>query len=118
MHSILITGAASGIGAGLAAELARAGNHVIASDVSLDATVPVAARIRDAGGSAEALALDVTADDSVAAAVASLSRPVDVLINNAGLQHVAPPEEVPIARWNRLDQIKLNGRRRGQPELL
>ena len=43
------------------------------------------------------MALDVTSDASVAAALAALSRPVDVLVNNAGLQHVAPLEEFPIA---------------------
>jgi 3-hydroxybutyrate dehydrogenase len=109
MHSILITGAASGIGAGLAAELARAGHHVIVSDVRLDDAGPVAAQIRDGGDSAEALALDVTSDEGVEAAVASLRRPVDVLINNAGLQHVAPLEEFPMARWNLLIQVMLLG---------
>src|SRR4030095_10782451 len=105
MHSILITGAGSGIGAGLAGELAASGNHVIASDVRRDASRPVAARIRACGGSTEALALDVTSDDSVTAAVAALSRPPDVLINNAGLQFVAPLEEFPMARWNLLVQV-------------
>ena len=111
---ILITGAASGIGAGLAAELASTGHHVIVSDVRLADATPVAAHIRDRGGSAEAVALDVTSDDSVAAAVAGLSRPVDVLVNNAGLQHVAPLEAFPIAKWDFLIQVMLDGR--GPPD--
>ena len=93
MASILITGAASGIGAGLAHELARAGHHVIVSDLQLRDCQAVAETIRAAGGSADAIALDVTSDASVAAAFASLSRPVEVLINDAGLQHVAPLED-------------------------
>jgi 3-hydroxybutyrate dehydrogenase len=109
MHSILITGAASGIGAGLAAELARAGHHVIASDLRLEDTGAVADRIRAGGGSADALAIDVTSDDSVAAALGSLRRPPDVLVNNAGLQHVAPLEEFPMAKWNLLIQVMLTG---------
>ena len=109
MHSILITGAASGIGAGLAAELARAGDHIIVSDLDLDGAGAVAARIRDAGGSAEAAELDVTSGKSIAAAVAGLSRPIDVLINNAGLQFVAPLEEFPNAKWEQLIQVMLLG---------
>ena len=106
---ILITGAGSGIGAGIANELARAGHHLVVTDVNLDAAEHVAEAIRAGGGSAEALALDVTSDDSVAAALAAVSQPVDVLVNNAGLQHVAPLEDFPIAKWNFLVQVMLVG---------
>lgn len=109
MPNVLVTGAASGIGAGLSAELARAGYHVVVSDVALTGSEPVAAEIRAAGGSAEAIAIDVTSDESVAAAVAALARPIDVLINNAGLQHVAPLEEFPMTKWNYLLQVMLVG---------
>jgi 3-hydroxybutyrate dehydrogenase len=109
MHRTLITGAASGIGAGLAAELARSGHHMILSDLKLDDVAPVAAKIRATGGQAEAVALDVTSDDSVAAALRSLSGPVDVLVNNAGLQYVAPLEQFPIAKWEHLVQVMLIG---------
>ena len=53
----------------------------------------MAAQIRAGGGSADAVALDVTSDASMAGAFAALPRPVDVLVNDAGLQHVAPLEE-------------------------
>jgi 3-hydroxybutyrate dehydrogenase len=109
MRCILITGAGSGIGAGIASGLAAAGHHLVVTDVNRDAADNVAAGIRDAGGSAEALVLDVTSDDSVAAALAAVSRPVDVLVNNAGLQHVAPLEEFPIAKWDFLVQVMLVG---------
>ncbi|KAF1689217.1 3-hydroxybutyrate dehydrogenase [Pseudoxanthomonas taiwanensis] len=109
MRSILITGAASGIGAGIALELGRAGHHIIVSDLNPDAAGEVARQIREAGGSAEAVALDVTSDESVAAALAAISRPVEVLVNNAGLQHVARLEEFPMARWDFLVQVMLTG---------
>ena len=109
MQTVLITGAASGIGAGMAVELARAGHHVIASDMKLRETEAVVAEIRGHGGSADAVALDVTSDASVDAALAQLSRPVDVLINDAGLQHVAPLEEFPMQRWDYLIEVMLVG---------
>ena len=109
MYAILITGAASGIGAGLARALAGSGHHLIVSDVDVDRAGGVAAEIRAGGGSAEAVALDVTSDDSVGAAVSSLSRPVEVLVNNAGLQHVAPLESFPFAKWEFLVQVMLIG---------
>ena len=109
MHSVLITGAGSGIGAGLATELARAGDHVLVSDLNLDGAEAVVGRIRATGGSAELVPLDVTSEKSVTTAVASLSRPVDVLINNAGLQFVAPLEEFPLAQWEHLIHVMLTG---------
>ena len=109
MRSLLITGAASGIGAGMARELAGAGHHVIVSDLQLRDCQAVAELIRADGGSADAVALDVTSDASVAAAFASLPRPVDVLINDAGLQHVAPLEEFTMSKWDYLVQVMLVG---------
>ncbi|HET6602699.1 MAG TPA: 3-hydroxybutyrate dehydrogenase [Xanthomonadaceae bacterium] len=108
-HCILVTGAGSGIGAGIARELAARGHHLVVTDLDGAAARAVASAIEAAGGSAEAHTLDVTSDDSVAAVVAALTRPVDVLINNAGLQHVAPLEEFPLARWNLLTQVMLVG---------
>ncbi len=109
MHSVLITGAGSGIGAGLATELARAGHHLLVSDLNLDGAEAVAGRIRAAGGSAQAVPLDVTSEKNVTSAVASFARPVDVLINNAGLQFVAPLEEFPLPQWEHLIHVMLTG---------
>jgi 3-hydroxybutyrate dehydrogenase len=108
-HTILITGAGSGIGAGIAGQLARDGHHVVVTDLSAQAAESVARAIREAGGSAEAHALDVTSDESVATVLQALSRPLDVLVNNAGLQHVAPLEEFPMEKWELLVQVMLIG---------
>ncbi|MFC5570903.1 3-hydroxybutyrate dehydrogenase [Lysobacter yangpyeongensis] len=106
---ILVTGAGSGIGAGIATELARAGHHLVVTDVNRDAAEAVAQALRAAGGSAEALALDVTSEHSIEAALGAVARPVDVLVNNAGLQHVAPLEEFPMQKWEFLVDVMLVG---------
>ncbi len=109
MVHILISGAGSGIGEGLAVELAGLGHHVILSDVALDQAAAAAAAIRSSGGSAEAVRIDVTSDESVAGAVASLSGPIDVLVNNAGLQSVARLEDFSMDAWGRLVAVMLTG---------
>jgi len=109
MRSVLITGAASGIGAGLATELAHSGHHVMVSDLERAPVEAVVRGILASGGSAEAVQLDVASTGSVTAALVGLSRPVEVLINNAGLQHVAALEEFPMDRWELLVQVMLIG---------
>lgn len=106
---ILVTGAGSGIGAGIATHLAREGHHVVVTDLSGDAAAKVADAIRGEGGSAEAHALDVTRDDSVEHVLAAISRPADVLVNNAGLQHVSKLEDFPMEKWDLLVQVMLVG---------
>lgn len=109
MYSILITGAASGIGAGVAAELAQSGHHVIVSDLKLGEVQHVAEQIRSSGGSAESVEMDVSSDQSVREGIGRLSRPADILVNNAGLQFVAPLEQFPSERWEYLIQVMLVG---------
>jgi len=106
---ILITGAGSGIGAGIAADLARAGHTILATDLNAEAAEATAAAINDAGGEASAFALDVTSDEDVDRRVTELCGKVDVLVNNAGLQHVARLEDFPMDKWDQLVQVMLTG---------
>jgi len=105
---ILITGAASGIGAGIAAELAAAGHYLWVSDVDAAAADEAARAIRAHGGDARSLQLDVTDQASVVAAGDVLAQ-VEVLVNNAGLQHVSRLEDFPMQRWELLVQVMLIG---------
>jgi len=107
--SILITGAGSGIGAGIALELSRQGHEILVSDLNLDGAGEVVEAIRSQGGQAEAIRLDVTSDESVEALLGQLERPVDVLVNNAGLQHVEALETFPMEKWELLVQVMLIG---------
>jgi 3-hydroxybutyrate dehydrogenase len=101
--TILITGAGSGLGRGLSQRLAREDHTIIATDLDLAAVQETVAGL---GAGASALELDVTSEAAVAALA---ERPVDVLINNAGLQHVAPLEEFPPAKWEQLIDVMLTG---------
>ena len=107
--NILITGAGSGIGAGIATELAKAGHRIVVTDMDASAAEKVATGIRTDGGRADALTLDVTSDASVAALVEALPCPVDVLVNNAGLQFVARLEDFPVEKWAQLVDVMLTG---------
>lgn len=108
-HRILITGAGSGIGKGLAEGLARAGHSILVTDLDGDAAGRVAAQIVESGGEASGFFLDVTDDESVDAAFAQFPHPADVLINNAGIQHVARLESFAQADWDRLVDVILSG---------
>lgn len=108
-RTILVSGAGSGIGAGMASQLARAGHHLVITDLSAEAAREVCRGIIAAGGSAESHGLDVCSEDAVAALAGVVSRPVEVLVNNAGLQHVAPLETFPPEKWELLVQVMLVG---------
>ena len=94
----LVTGGASGIGAACARRLAAAGASVTVADVDAEGAARVAAEV---GG--EPWVVDLT--DT--AALADLRLPVNVLVNNAGVQHVAPVEEFPPDRFRRLLTLML-----------
>ena len=115
---ILITGAGSGIGAGIAANLARAGHRIVVTDLDAGAAEATADKIAKAGGAAQALAVDVTSDESVERLVSTLDEGVDVLVNNAGLQHVARLEDFPMDKWDQLVQVMLTGAARLSRALL
>ncbi len=107
---MLITGAGSGIGKGLAELAARNGWSVIVTDLDRQIAAETAESILAEGGKAEAFELDVTDADSIRRVTETLAgRRVDVLINNAGLQYVANLEEFPQAQWDQIVQVMLNG---------
>jgi 3-hydroxybutyrate dehydrogenase len=107
---VLVTGAGSGIGLGLARYLAENGHAVWLSDLVLGDVDQAAAELRTQGRTAHAVELDVTSAEAIRAAVEALGDAgVDLLINNAGLQHVAPLEEFPPERWALLVAVMLTG---------
>jgi 3-hydroxybutyrate dehydrogenase len=94
----LITGGASGIGRACAERLAADGAVIVVVDRDAEAARAVAAQV---GGTAVAVDLsDLTAVDA-------LDLAVDVLVNNAGLQHVAPVHEFPVDRFSYILRLML-----------
>ena len=108
----IITGAASGIGKEIALTYAREGGKVAIADLNKAAAQAAADEITKAGGTAMAVAMDVTSEEQVNAAVAEVVAAyggVDVLVSNAGIQIVHPIEEFPFADWKKMLAIHLDG---------
>jgi 3-hydroxybutyrate dehydrogenase len=108
----LITGAASGIGKEIAIEYAKAGAKVVIADLALDAAKAAADDINKNGGSAMAVAMNVTdeaqVEQGIADAVAAFGS-IDVLISNAGIQIIAPIVDSTLENWRKMLAIHLDG---------
>ncbi|MDH5824422.1 3-hydroxybutyrate dehydrogenase [Luteimonas sp. RD2P54] len=108
----VVTGAASGIGRRIAEVYARAGGRVAIADLQLEAAEAAARQIRDDGGDALAVAMDVADEaqvvDGIAAVVAHYGR-IDVLVSNAGIQIVNRLVDFSLADWRRMLAIHLDG---------
>jgi 3-hydroxybutyrate dehydrogenase len=108
----IVTGAASGIGKAIALAYAREGGKLAIADLNKPAAQSVADEIAGAGGSAIAVAMDVTDEAQVRAGIAAVVdayRGVDVLVSNAGVQIVHPIETYPFADWKKMLAIHLDG---------
>ncbi len=111
-RTAIVTGSASGIGRAIAERYAREGARVVIADLKLDAGEEAAAAIRSDGGEAMAVAMNVTDEAQVEAGVKATVDAyggVDVLVSNAGIQHIAPVHELELGAWRRMLAIHLDG---------
>lgn len=108
----VVTGGGQGIGAEIATAFGEEGCEVAVWDRDLQTAEAVAERIRKAGGTAFAVAVDVTRRESVDAAVSRTLEPgkgIQVLVNNAGFSLDAPFFEMTLERWNSVIDVCLTG---------
>jgi len=103
----LITGSSRGIGLAIATGLARAGAHIVLNGVNAERLAATQAVLAAEFGEnkVDAIAFDVTDPDQVQDGIAAIESgigPIEILVNNAGLQHRQPLLEVSLADWNRV----------------
>ena len=108
----IVTGAASGIGKQIGTRFAQEGARVAIADLNLNGAEEVAQEITSGGGVAMAIAIDVTDEAQVNAGVDTVAERfggVDILVSNAGIQHIAPLVELSLADWRKMLAVHLDG---------
>ena len=121
--SAIITGSTSGIGLGIAHELAKQGVHIMLNGFTDAATVAaLKTELGALGVQVEYSPCDVTRSEQVDAMVEQAVKAfggLDILVNNAGIQHVAPVEQFPLEKWDAVIATNLSsafyGMRRAVP---
>ncbi|RKS53069.1 hypothetical protein BC962_1315 [Gillisia mitskevichiae] len=109
---VVITGASSGLGETTARHLASKGASVVLGARRIENLEKIANEIREDGGKAEVLKMDVTKASEVKALVdkaVSTFGKIDVLINNAGLMAIAPLSETKVEEWDKMIDINIKG---------
>jgi len=109
---VVITGAASGIGKEIARTFAQVGATVVIADRNVTAAREAAEELASSGPRTLAVAMDVTSESDVESGIADVIATcgrIDVLVSNAGIQIVAPLDQLPYADWKRLLAIHLDG---------
>jgi 3-oxoacyl-[acyl-carrier protein] reductase len=113
MKRALVTGGSGAIGGAICEQLAADGLHVfVHANRGLDRAEQVVARIKEGGGSAEALCFDVADIEACAHAIERLladDQPIQVLVNNAGIHDDAPLAGMSPTQWQTVIDVSLNG---------
>jgi 3-hydroxybutyrate dehydrogenase len=108
----VVTGAASGIGRQIARTFAQAGAKLAIADLDDGGARLAAAELNREGAQAISVTMDVTDETQVDRAMATVVEAfgqIDILVSNAGIQIVAPLEELAFADWKRLLAVHLDG---------
>ncbi|MFD0050193.1 3-hydroxybutyrate dehydrogenase [Actinomycetes bacterium NPDC127524] len=107
---VVITGSASGIGYEIGKVFAENGSKVVLTDINGEGAEAAAEELRKLGLEAIGLKADVTSEEDIKNMIQAADKKygrLDVLINNAGLQHVSPIEEFPTAKFELMIKIML-----------
>lgn len=110
-RTVVVTGSTSGIGLGIAKAFAADGANVVINGFGpLDEIEAITRELSSHGGRSIYHGADMTKPDEIADLMATAAREfgmVDVLVNNAGIQHVSPVEDFPTDKWDRIIAINL-----------
>jgi NAD(P)-dependent dehydrogenase (short-subunit alcohol dehydrogenase family) len=112
MSSVLVTGCSSGIGLATAVALGRAGHTVYATMRNLERATALREAIAKEKLPVSVHALDVDSDDSVKMAIAAIrskTESIDVLVNNAGVEHMGAIEETPLQAFRAIMETNYFG---------
>ena len=108
----IVTGAASGIGRTIALRFAGEGAKVAIADLNRAAAQEVATEIAAGGGVATAVAMNVADEAQVEAGVDEIAARlggIDILVSNAGIQHISPLVDLALADWRNVVAVHLDG---------
>lgn len=108
----VVTGGASGIGAGVCRQFVTDGHQVAVLDRNGPLAAEVAAELRAAGGTAAGIEVDVTDRAAVAAAFAQVRSelgPVEILVTSAGIEAFDPLDTITAERWDQIIAVNLTG---------
>lgn len=111
-HTVLVTGAASGIGLAVATAFAEHGAQIVLTDRDGEALETAVAKLKAAGHWVAGQVADAASEDDwrgVFQSVEGAGRPVDILVNNAGFQHVDPIDVFPVATFTQLLHVMAVG---------
>lgn len=105
--NVLITGGTGGIGFAVAEHFGRLGHHVILADINSSQLDSRQQELTATGYQASSILLNLMEQSSIEACAHAYQ--IDILINNAGVQHVARLEDFPEQKWQQLLQVMLTG---------
>lgn len=110
--SAVVTGAGGNIGRAICISLAAHGASVLACDVAIEPAKKTVEMIREKGGIAEAMQVDVTKEEDTNAMISKaveLFGKVDLMYNNAGICTVYKVEDMPVDRWDQIFSVNCKG---------